>query len=443
MTLHPFAELRDRAVEILRENDQGEYTVPTKGLYPFQWNWDSCLTALGQRHVDEPRAWTEIETLFAHQWPDGMVPHIVFHSMSDGYFPGPDVWRTGRPTPTSGITQPPVAGFAIRRLYDQAVDKEMARERALRLLPKIDAWHRWFYQMRDPHHEGLVAILHPWESGRDNSVDWDASFERVPTAGVTPYMRRDTAHADPAHRPTQAQYDRYIWLVEHFRGLGWDNAKLHDASPFRVVDPGFNAILIRSMSDLAELAVMLGEQSIAIDNRARVAAALAGLDRLWSDSHGQYLCLDRTTNSLVASASIGGLLPVFAAVPEARAAQVARTIERWSNGVRFMVPSHAPSDPRFEPKRYWRGPVWLVMNYMIVDGLAAAGENAVADRIAANALELIRQSGFAEYYDPLTGEACGGGSFTWTAAMVLEFLAYSTVPSVRSASPPRSGGSVS
>ena len=46
----------------------------------------------------------------------------------------------------------------------------------------------------------------------------------------------------------------------------------------------------------------------------------------------------------------------------------------------------------------------------------------VADRIVNSSLDLIRQSGFAEYYDPLTGEPCGGGSFTWTAAMVLEFL---------------------
>ena len=60
----------------------------------------------------------------------------------------------------------------------------------------------------------------------------------MPTDGVEPYVRRDTQHADPAHRPTKAQYDRYIWLVQRFRGLGWDNSRLHDASPFRIVDPG-------------------------------------------------------------------------------------------------------------------------------------------------------------------------------------------------------------
>ena len=416
-------EIYDRALEVLRENDQGgKYTVPTKGLYPFQWNWDSCLTALGQSHYDEARAWTEIETLFEHQWPDGMVPHIVFHVYSDGYFPGPNVWDTGRPTPTSGITQPPVAGFAVKRLFDRAKDKATAVQRARNLIHKVDAWHSWFYANRDPHNEGLVAILHPWESGRDNSIDWDEAFDRVPADGIDPYVRRDTQHADPAHRPTKAQYDRYLWLVQHFRALKWDNSKLHDASPFQVIDPGFNAILIRSCADLAALAHELGEMEIASANRLRAEEGLAALETLWSDDHGQYLCKDRTTGELIESASVGGILPVFAAVPKVRAEEIARTIERFATHVPYLVPSHDPTDPRFEPKRYWRAPVWLVMNYMIADGLRRDGETAVADHIVRSSLELITRSGFAEYYDPVTGEACGGGRFTWTAAMVIEFL---------------------
>jgi glycogen debranching enzyme len=415
--------LRDLAIEVLKENDLGTYTVPTKGLYPFQWNWDSCLTALGQAHFDEARAWTEIETLFAQQWPDGMVPHIVFHVYSDGYFPGPDVWGTDRPTATSGITQPAVAGFAVRRLFERARDKALAEETVRKLLTKIDKWHDWFYRNRDPEGEGLVAILHPWEAGRDNSVDWDEAFERVPTEGIAPYTRRDTQHADPAHRPTKAQYDRYLWLVERFRSLGWDNTRLHDASPFQVIDPGFNAILIRSCADLAALAESLGETGIATANRTRAEKGIAALDQLWSERHGLYLCKDRTTSRLIDSASIGGLLPAFAAIPAHRAAAIARTVERWSERVHFIVPSQDPSDPRFEAKRYWRGPAWLVTNYMIADGLADIGEEQVADHITRSSLELITQSGFAEYYDPITGEPCGGGRFTWTAAMVLEFLA--------------------
>jgi len=422
MTPDKRARLAGQASEILRENDRGNYTIPTKGLYPFQWNWDSCLTALGFAAFDEDRAWREMETLFAHQWPDGMVPHIVFHQMDEGYFPGPEVWQTGRPVPTSGITQPPVAGFAARRIYERSRNKAAVADRARALAQKIDRWHAFLYSARDPEGEGLVAITHPWQAGRDISIDWDEPFERVPTEGVTPYQRRDVQHADPAHRPTKAQYDRYLWLVEHFRRHGWDNAKLHDLSPFRVVDPGFNAILIRASADLAELAEELGLPDIARANRERAAKGLKALDRLWSERDRQYLCLDRTTGRLIDSLSVGGLMPVFAAIPAGRARTIRARIKEISGRCRYIVPSHDPADPRFDAKRYWRGPAWLVVNYMIADGLAASGISDVAEAIRASSLSLIETSGFAEYYDPLTGEPCGGGRFTWTAAMVLEFL---------------------
>lgn len=415
--------LWDRSCEILQRNDRGLYTVPTHGLYPFQWNWDSCLVALGQRHVDEARAWQEIDTLFEHQWPDGMVPHIIFHEHDDGYFPGPDVWRTGRPVPTSGITQPPVAGFAVRQLLETATDRAQAETRARALLPRVDAWHAWFHANRDPAGTGLVALLHPWEAGRDNSIDWDDAFERVPVDGVEPYTRRDTTHADPAHRPTEAQYDRYLYLLQTFRSLDWDNTKLHDASPFQVVDPGFNAILIRSCLDLAVVAEALGEPAIAAVNHERAEQGLAMMESLWSEARGQYLCFDRVAGTSIDSRSIGGLLAVFAPVPTVRAGAIAERIDALATRSRFSVASHDPADPRFDARRYWRGPVWLVVNYLIADGLRAAGEVDCATAIEMSSLALIESGGFAEYYDPLDGSGCGGASFTWTAAMVMAFLA--------------------
>lgn len=414
--------LMARAVEIMTENDRGSYTVPTKGLYPYQWNWDSCLTALGQAHFDEARAWTEIETLMAHQWPCGMVPHIIFHEKSDSYFPGPDTWQTGRPVPTTGITQPAVAGFAMARLLSRAKDRSAALRRARALLFKVSAWHDWFYRTRDPQGTGLVAIIHPWESGRDNSIDWDAALARVPTEGLEPFTRQDILHANPDHRPTQAQYDRYIWLVQHFRGLGWDTSRLHDASPFRVVDPGFNAILIRACDELADLAMELGETELAARNRAYAERGRAALDSLWDDKLGQYLCFDRAIGAAVDSPSIGGILAVFAGLPDHRVDALARRVELLARRCGFLVPSHDPAAKGFESLRYWRGPVWLVVNYMIADGFAKAGHRQVAKHIDDDSLRLIAESGFAEYYDPITAEPCGGGRFTWTAAMVLEIL---------------------
>jgi len=415
-------EMIEQAKAVLRRNDRGTYTVPTHGLYPFQWNWDSALSALGLAHFDEARAWTEIETLFAHQWDDGMVPHIIFHQLDDGYFPGPDVWGTGRAVPTSGITQPPVAGFAARRIFDRATDKALATQKARALLPQIHAWHQWFFANRDPQGTGLVAIIHPWESGRDNSVDWDAAFERVPTDGVQPFTRRDTSHANPAHRPTDEQYKRYIWLVQKFRSLEWDNSKLHDASPFQIVDPGFNAILIRSCVDLAALADALGEGTIAAKSRAMAEKGIAAMESLWSEKLGQYVCYDRAYGALVDSPSIGGILAAFAPIPKARAIAISDRIEVLSASCNYLVPSHDPTTPEFDALRYWRGPIWLIVNYMIADGLEVAGQTEMADRINRDCLLLIEESGFAEYYGPIDAEPCGGDAFTWTAAMVIEIL---------------------
>lgn len=414
--------LYNAAVEILARNDLGHYTVPTHGLYPFQWNWDSALSALGQFHEDEDRGWREIETLFDHQWPDGMVPHIIFHKEDDGYFPGPAVWQTGRPVETTGITQPAVAGFAVRRLFERARNRDMAQSRAAALVPRIAKWHNWFFATRDPHNTGLVAIIHPWESGRDNSIDWDDALARVPVNGVGDFQRRDIDHTDAAHRPTDAQYQRYISLVQHFRSLGWDTQKLHDASPFQVVDPGFNAILFRSCADLAALASALNEPAIAQAAKQQSDRGVAALDSLWSDIHQQYLCYDRITQKPIESRSIGGLLPVFAAIAPDRSTAIAEHLDELAQRCKYMIPSHDTLAKGFDGERYWRGPSWLIMNYMIADGLERDGHTTIAQRIITDSTKLIHESGFAEYYDPLTGAPCGGAHFTWTAAMVIEFL---------------------
>jgi glycogen debranching enzyme len=411
------------AQRILSLNDKGHYTVPTHGLYPFQWNWDSCLTALGLQQFNEDRAWQEIETLVKHQWPDGMVPHIVFHEKSDAYFPGPEVWSTHRPTPTSGITQPPVMGLVLEQLWLRGARTEGLRRRCHALMQAADRWHQWFYRCRDPHDTGLVALLHPWESGRDNSLDWVDALCEVNADHVGTYQRRDIQHVDPSQRPTAFEYDRYIALVQTFRAMNWDNERLHDASPFQVVDPGFNAILIHADQAMARLAETLGDSVLAERARCRAQQGLLALETLWSDHHGQYLCWDRRAQKLVDSASVGGLLPVL--VLPAGHKHLLHLCERLSQSLilaPFGVASHWPEDERFDPVRYWRGPSWLIINYLLIKGLQSSQQEDLAHAIVQASLRCIEQSGCSEYYDPINGNALGGGTFTWTAAMVMEFL---------------------
>jgi hypothetical protein len=423
-------DMLSEAERILRLNDKGHYTVPTHGLYPFQWNWDSCLTALGQFRLSPERAWVEVETLMAHQWPDGMVPHIVFHEMDDGYFPGPHVWQTGRPTPTSGITQPPVLGLVLEQLHERSADPMAVQARCHALLMAAVRWHDWFYRCRDPHGTGLVALLHPWESGRDNSCDWDEALAHVPVDGIAPYQRRDTGHVDASQRPTAFEYDRYVALLECFRALKWDNNRLHDASPFQVVDPGFNAILIRSEMALARLAGVLGEPALAERLTQRAAHAINALQGLWHEALGQYACLNRRTGQLVNSGSVGGLLPLMVLPPDhAHVTPLCQRLSHWMDKAPFGVCSMDPADERFDGKRYWRGPSWLIVNFLLMTGLRQCGQPDLAQRVLQVSLNCIRHGGCSEYYHPMTGEPLGGGTFTWTAAMVIEFLGMDDAPS--------------
>ena len=78
------------AINVIKKNDRGGFTIPTNRLYPHQWNWDSGFIAIGLAHINIELAKKELESLLDAQWENGFVPHIVFHNDSDSYFPGPD-----------------------------------------------------------------------------------------------------------------------------------------------------------------------------------------------------------------------------------------------------------------------------------------------------------------------------------------------------------------
>src|SRR6185436_746689 len=89
---------------------------------------------------------------------------------------------------------------------------------------------------------------------------------------------------------------------------------------------------------------------------------------------------------------------------------------------RFPVPSVAIDAKEFDANRYWRGPTWVNTNWIIVEGLRDAGEHTLADELRARTLDLVEQSGFAEYFSALNGRGHGASEFSWTAALTLDLL---------------------
>ena len=320
---------------------------------------------------------------------------------------------------TSGITQPPVNAFVIRWLLEHARDSNLAEEKARALFPKVLLFHRWLHEKRDPHNTGLVINVHPWEAGSDNSPEWDEALARVPVpADLPPYTRRDTSHVNPDERPKQFQYDRYLSLVHRFRSVNYDADQVLEGNPFQTAGVSFNAILCRADQDLLWLAQRFSEPTSEIEGW--IAKGRAGLETLWDASSNAYRSRDLSTNAFIPVTTSSNFMPLLAGVPSTeQAAQLVRTLEHWGEHVRYLVPSTEPTDPAFDSRRYWRGPVWGIINWMIALGLEQYGYTDMAARLRQDTLALIRHAGFAEYWEPNTGEALGGGQFTWTAAMGL------------------------
>jgi hypothetical protein len=414
----------DRAArDILQANDRGGYTVPNGRVYPFQWNWDSAFVAMGFDTFDRNRSWTELETLFRGQWDDGFLPHIIFWQDDEGYFPGPTVWATGKEPVTSGITQPPVAATSLRRLWESAVSAGEAgayRSRLEALFPKVMSWHRWFRDNRDPEKRGVVVAVHPWETGRDNAPEWDAPGEPIDISNVGEYVRRDTTHLDAKMRPTKLEYDRYLALVQFGRGLGWDHARIGRESPFRVADVGMSMILLRANRDLLALAEELGRTDEADELRASIARAEAGIGWLWDETRQAWCSRDLVTGRSSGFITSASFLSFYAGLrDEARDRATIAHIERIGAAVRHLMPSLDPEDPGFQMIRYWRGPVWAVVNFMIGTGLSEAGHEMLAQRLRGDTRTLIARNGFYEAFSPIDGTGSGGDDFSWTAAVWL------------------------
>lgn len=402
--------LDNRAREIMRGNDKGTYTVPTHGLYPYQWNWDSAFAALGFSTFDLPRAWLELETLFTGQWDNGMLPHIIFRQESEGYFPGPKEWGTSSTPPTSGISQPPVAATFARMVFEK--DREIGRASMANLFPKLLVWHRWFFNHRNE--DGMIVVTHPWESGRDNAPEWDEAMVNVDTSNVGEYKRNDTSHVDPHMRPHKDDYDRFMAIVYAGRECGWDEAEIAANGPFRVADPGMTFILLRANRDLLAMAQVLGEDETEI--RHWIETIEKGAQKMWNPAIKGYDAINIRTGNFSGSLSSASFLCWYAGIDNQDMLPV---FDRVCKAAKFALPSYDPESERFEPFRYWRGPVWGIINTLLALGLKDMGYNQRAEMLREDTATLIARSGFAEYFNPDNGQPAGGTDFTWTAAIWL------------------------
>lgn len=430
------AELEGRARAVLDANWRIGFTVPSASLYPHQWSWDSAFISIGRSWFDEARARQELMTLFDAQWVDGRLPHIVFNPAvpRGAYFPGPGFWRSRRAAgaprdrSTSGITQPPIHARAALEMHRHASDIEGSRAWLRALYPRLDAQHRYLDGARSANPSGLPAIVHPWESGLDNSPVWDRILAglTIPPDAFPRFRRFDTAHADAADRPTDSDYNAFVYLALRYRDAGYSDADLAATMPFAVAGPLFVAIHLWSTHALAEIAQIIGA-----DPRPHAEAAerihAAMLDQLWDPAAQRFLARNLVTGEPEPEETIVSFAPLLDPdLPRSSVEAIVADLESACfhpiEGPHYVVPTYSVRAPGFDRRRYWRGPVWLNTNWLLAAGLRQHDRSDLASEIAASSLELVAGAGFAEYFDPFDGAGHGSADFGWSAALAVDFL---------------------
>ncbi|MEO8862754.1 MAG: trehalase family glycosidase [Candidatus Saccharimonadales bacterium] len=432
------SNLLDTATTVLKNNDQGSYTVPAPKLYPHQWLWDSCFISIGLRHLDTDRAKAEILSLFKGQWRNGMIPHNILSTTAHAY--DRNIWRSwANPyspdnIATSGITQPPVLAEAIVRIGEK-LNKTERRSWYKQVLPNLIYHHEWLYNERDPHDEGLTLQIHPWESGLDNTPPWISELhehqlalwiqviKKLNLGWLINLFRRDTKYIPAMERLDVIEALALFSSQRRLRRKAYKIDKILSRSLFAIEDLTFNCILVRANQHIKDMASLL-KYELPDELLISMERTEKELDELWDPYSGQYYSREFVTHKLLKEPSIATLMPLYAGtITKERADQLVRLLENQHVfGANYPVPSVPLNSSWFSERTYWQGPSWVNTNWLIIDGLRRMGYPDHADALVDTTLEMVRSAGCYEYFSPIDGSGSGAANFSWTAALAIDLI---------------------
>lgn len=378
--------------------DGHRYTAPSldnqvfgRKDYDNQFLWDSCFHAIIWRRIDPQMAQDELLSLVSRQVKDGpdagMIPHC-------NYWRGGGSWLWNHEE-RSALTQPPLIGVAALLVYQSSQDRSFLET----VYPVLVAYHDWFDRRRDPDKDHLICLIHPWEGGCDAVPRWDAAmgFEQFTHEGG---------------RERRIELAKVV--VEH----DTDPEALANVGAFIIESMDFNAIRVADLESLAEIAAILGRSDEAAGLLGR-ASAIREAFQAKMVIDGRPYDLEGADERPVMMDSAGQFITLFGGCPTPEQAELlVSQLQEPRFWTPFPVPTSPTDAPTFAPDIYWRGNVWPSVNWLIFNGLRRYGYHDLAREFAGRSLELLRQSGFWEYYHPLTGAGLGGGTFSWAAAIV-------------------------
>lgn len=189
-------------------------------------------------------------------------------------------------------------------------------------------------------------------------------------------------------------------------------------------DIGIITILHKATKDLIELCATVNFESSGLQTLSNcVKRTESSINTLWNPGQQFFYSRNALTNSLCTVQTNAGLLSLYAGLASPSQAAVIKSLTKsWAEASTYSMASTHPKSERYEPQRYWRGPIWLHINWMIAQGLEDYEFQELACVLKDDARTLIEKTGYYEYFHADSGAGCGGGEFSWTAAIGLHWL---------------------
>jgi hypothetical protein len=339
----------------------------------------------------------ELRTLASAQQPSGMIGHTTFWHGPVRLARAFTYNLIHRDAFQTATIQPPMLASVWAEVAERAGDASFAEE-GRAVLARL---HEYLDRERADG-DGLLGILQPDETGLDASPTWDAplGWRSHPKLGFL--------------------------SLQHFnRRRGFDYRRVVADGGFHATDVLMNTAWILGWEGLARL----GQPGAA----CRAAQLTDALVKRLFDPKAGFFFAEGPAGERLGVSTWAGLAPLaIEGLPDEIGHRLIseHLLDPRRFWLRYPVPSTAATERSFVAgdvsylgiQRYWRGPTWLFSTWFVLRGLLRLGYDDEATHLVGRTMELIRRSGFREYFNPVTGEGMGARNFG-VSAMAVECAA--------------------
>lgn len=445
-----YEQIRAGAVATLEQNRLPNGVIcPQIDHFGSSFKWDAGTIALGLATYDALDAADQLDAHMIGAHPDGLISNeVVFGQLNFAQKKILRFHQFSEAGGTSNITQPPNLAHGVR-VVAESLPEQQQLAYLQQMFPPLAKEAEWLLKARTDSQDGLITLVHPYESGMDNSPIWDEPMARAWDSGglsirqalfhkygpkIVERFRKqggDLQYADLDVRSQNGEIANS--LLQSWELLKYD----HDLALIKergrsalVKDIGFNAIAAFAFEDLAWIESAIDNPRYTLGselNEAIQRQKEALWSDLWDESERAYFGKDARTGEPIKKLTVGSLLPLLIEQATERTDRILQQITDpelfWTES---PITSVATNQPEFNPQQYWRGGAWSLTRVFVFEALLRQGHYAVADDLATKALSQPHLLQFGEYNNAITGEALGMMPFSPAAAEALVYIDYLT-----------------